>query len=182
MESLDGFIESCRTALKSSHSRQTLEKILAEVLRDPSLVNRLFEHIRIPTDFDRATIKDVTLYADNTLTITKPLLPPRCNYSPHNHAAWAIVGVYDGEEENIFFQEQEDGNLIETHRRHLKAGEVLFMDESTIHSVSNPLNRMSYGIHIYGANLISNWAERNVWSLENKTKKPCGPNGVTLRD
>ena len=80
----------------------------------------------------------------------------------HNHNMWAVIGVYDGEEYNAFFEEA-GGKMKQTGERHLKAGDVAVLRPETIHAINNPIERKSNAIHVYGGNLVSREG-RSMWN------------------
>jgi predicted metal-dependent enzyme (double-stranded beta helix superfamily) len=84
---------------------------------------------------------------------------------------WALIGVTHGREENEFFRRSArtiepsgDGSVI-------AEGEILMMDDTTIHSVKNPSSeRLSSALHVYGGNLIA--AEKAMWCEPDLTEEP----------
>src|SRR4051812_19646117 len=45
-----------------------------------------------------------TLYRSDDLTILNVIWAPWMNLLPHNHQMWAIIGLYTGREDNIFWR------------------------------------------------------------------------------
>ena len=80
----------------------------------------------------------------------------------HNHNMWAVIGLYDGEEQNKFYQE-ESGELTQVGEQLLRAGDVAVFGPETIHSVVNPLRRKSNAIHVYGGDAVTR-AGRSMWN------------------
>lgn len=87
-------------------------------------------------------------------------LPPGAMAPPHNHAMWAVIGVYHGQENNVFYQRNGAG-LQYLERKILMATGVIRLDSHTIHSVSNPFAEPCRAIHVYGGDLFR--AERQIW-------------------
>ncbi len=83
---------------------------------------------------------------------------------------WAVIGVYDGEEQNVFFQEGTNG-LEPAGGRLLQAGDVAVLDEHTIHAISNPLDRKSYAIHVYGGDIVTREG-RSMWNPHTQAREP----------
>lgn len=52
----------------------------------------------------------------------------------------------------------------------LCAGSCLSLDQDVIHSVTNPLDKVTAGLHIYGGNLTSG-APRSAWDGETLVEK-----------
>ena len=86
---------------------------------------------------------------------------------PHNHTMWAVIGVYSGREDNIFWRRIEDGDGGRIEAAGAKAlcekdAEPLGRD--AIHSVTNPIPRLTGAIHVYGGDFFG--AERSEWDPE----------------
>ncbi|PON18989.1 hypothetical protein C2W62_05030 [Candidatus Entotheonella serta] len=48
---------------------------------------------------------------------------------------------------------------------------VTVLDEHTIHAISNPLQRKSYAIHVYGGDIV-NRAGRSIWNPHTLEREP----------
>jgi predicted metal-dependent enzyme (double-stranded beta helix superfamily) len=44
------------------------------------------------------------LYSSADLTILNVVWGPRMTIMPHNHRMWAVIGIYTGREDNIFWR------------------------------------------------------------------------------
>jgi predicted metal-dependent enzyme (double-stranded beta helix superfamily) len=142
---LDRFIEDCRAAVLEDPSHRAAREVLARVNSDPAVI---LAALGEPT---RAGV--TPLYKSDTLTILNVIWGKRMTIMPHNHQMWAVIGVYTGREDNIFWRrvENEAGGLIEAAgARSLgeRCAEPLGRD--VIHSVTNPLGRLTAAIHVYG--------------------------------
>jgi len=92
---------------------------------------------------------------------------------PHNHKVWAVIGVYEGREDNIFWRrlKSPDNNKIEAAgAKSIGAGEVASLGKDLIHSVSNPISRFTRAIHVYGGNFFE--IERSEWEPMTLTERP----------
>ena len=93
---------------------------------------------------------------------------------PHNHLMWAVIGVYTGREDNIFWRrlpEKPSGAASkppEPNRSVSRDTEPLGRD--IIHSVTNPLPRLTGAIHVYGGDFYA--AQRSEWDPETLTERP----------
>ena len=145
MFDLDRFTEDCRTAVLEDPSHRAAREVLARANSDPgAILSALGE----PT---RAGV--TPLYRSDTLTILNVVWGRRMTIMPHNHRMWAVIGVYTGREDNIFWRrvETETGGLIEAAGAKSlgeRCAEPLGRD--VIHSVTNPLGRLTAAIHVYG--------------------------------
>ena len=92
---------------------------------------------------------------------------------PHNHRMWALIGVYTGREDNIFWRRVpgHKGGLVEAAgARSLGTGEVAPLGKDIIHSVTNPLTRLTGAIHVYGGDFFA--VERSEWDPESLIEGP----------
>jgi predicted metal-dependent enzyme (double-stranded beta helix superfamily) len=76
----------------------------------------------------------------------------------HDHVTWCVVGVYEGEEEEIRYQLYEDGErrfLVPEGTQKTQPGQVttLVPPEEDIHQVSNVGKGKAISIHVYGADI-----------------------------
>jgi len=105
--------------------------------------------------------EDAFLFRSANLFIFNSFLIPNLISPPHTHGTWAVVGVYEGQEDNIFYTRSK-GNLAETGRKRLTPGELVLLEPDTIHAVSNPSPKPSLALHVYGADLFS--THRSMWN------------------
>jgi predicted metal-dependent enzyme (double-stranded beta helix superfamily) len=59
-----------------------------------------------------------TLYRSGDLTILNIVWAPYMTLMPHNHQMWAVIGLYTGREDNIFWRRGGDGKLRLSARKH----------------------------------------------------------------
>jgi len=106
------------------------------------------------------------------LTILHIVWPPSFTSTPHNHLLWAEIGVYSGREDNIFWRRTPDAKwpIGATGAASLCAGSCLSLEHDVIHSVTNPLDRVTAGLHVYGGDLTAG-APRSVWDGETLAEK-----------
>jgi predicted metal-dependent enzyme (double-stranded beta helix superfamily) len=112
------------------------------------------------------------LYRSPELTILNVIWKPGAVIRPHNHQTWAVIGVYTGREDNIFWRRtKDDPRRIEAAgARCLRAGDLAPLGRDIIHSVVNPLERLTGAIHIYGGDFFK--IERSEWDDEALTEQP----------
>jgi len=83
---------------------------------------------------------------------------------PHNHQMWAVIGVYTGREDNIFWRRLSNGPGSRVEAAGAKAlceKDAEPLGHNIIHSVTNPIPRLSAAIHVYGGDFFA--AERSEW-------------------
>src|SRR5215475_15437791 len=90
------FISDCRAALAESTPERAMRDVLARAVADPAAVLRALGE---PT---RAEIQRV--YHTPELTILNVIWAPYMSLMPHDHRMWAVIGIYSGREDNIFWK------------------------------------------------------------------------------
>ena len=100
---------------------------------------------------------------------------------PHNHEMWAVIGVYTGREDNIFWRrlpEDAQGRLEAAGAKSLAAKDAAPLGRDIIHSVTNPVPRLTAAIHVYGGDFYAQ--PRSEWDPETLSEHPYDVN-KTLR-
>lgn len=165
MYTIERFVEDCRAARRQDGSHVPVAELTRKLMSDPSsLVNQ----IGTP---DRAGL--TPLYHSSDLTILNVVWKPLMMVQPHNHEMWAVIGIYGGREDNIFWRRVADdpsGHIEAAGAKALTSGDVAQLGKDIIHSVSNPIDQLSGAIHIYGGDFFE--AERSEWDAENLTERP----------
>lgn len=111
------------------------------------------------------------------LTIFAASWTPQMNLMPHNHLMWANIGIYTGREDNIIWNKTDNG-LEANDVRCLFAGDVATLATNAIHSVTNPLQKFTGGLHIYGGDFFA--TERSQWDPETLDEEPS--DGEVIRN
>lgn len=153
------FIAECEAANASSGGRDAVRETLTAAISNPAELVAVFGEPR------RAGVQ--VLHRSPELTILHIAWPPSFTQTPHNHLLWAEIGVYAGREDNIFWRRNaRDANwsIEATGTASLRAGECRSLDHDIIHSVTNPLDRVTVGLHVYGGDLFA--APRSMWDGE----------------
>jgi predicted metal-dependent enzyme (double-stranded beta helix superfamily) len=150
------FISSCLNAVREDNPKKRIAEILRESVASPLSI---IETLGKP---QRATIEK--LYVSDELTIINVVWPPKAKFLPHNHNTWAVIGVYHGREQNIFWQrikDNSDGKIEAIGTKSIACGEVVTLGTDVIHSVTNPMPSFTSAIHVYGSNFFE--LERSEW-------------------
>jgi predicted metal-dependent enzyme (double-stranded beta helix superfamily) len=76
----------------------------------------------------------------------------------HDHAAWCVVGVYEGTERETRYRLEGSGDdlrLVTIGTYEMSGGEAagFAADGNDIHRVANPTDQRAISIHIYGADI-----------------------------
>src|ERR1700688_1030616 len=158
MFELDQFVADCRAALAADKSHKSVREEIARTVSNPSdVLNGLGEPKRSEVQ---------KLYHSSDLTILNVIWAPRMTIMPHNHQMWAVIGVYTGREDNIFWRRVPGGGgkLEAAGARALSATDAEPLGDNIIHSVTNPIPRLTGAIHVYGGDFFA--AERSEWDPE----------------
>lgn len=163
------FIEDCIAANKDDNPQEAVKEVLAKGVSNPkAMLNAIGE----PTEAGLKVFlrsKDLTIFAASWT--------PQMNLMPHNHHMWANIGIYTGREDNIIWERNQGS--IEAHGvKCLFEGDVATLNISAIHSVTNPLQRFTGGLHIYGGDFFA--TERSQWDPETMVEEPS--NGDVIKD
>lgn len=159
MFDLDQFIADCRGALAADKSHKLVRDVVARAVSDPAAV---LEGLGAPK---RAEIQK--LYHSDDLTILNVIWGPRMTLMPHNHRMWAVIGIYSGREDNIFWRRvpgDPEGRLEAAGAKALCAKDAEPLGREIIHSVTNPISRFTGALHVYGGDFFG--AERSEWDPE----------------
>jgi predicted metal-dependent enzyme (double-stranded beta helix superfamily) len=101
------------------------------------------------------------------LTILNVVWGPRMCQLPHNHKMWAVIGMYTGREDNIFWRRvasAPDGRIEAAGARALSDGDAAPLGHDIIHSVVNPIKRLTGALHVYGGDFFA--VPRSEWDPE----------------
>ena len=92
---------------------------------------------------------------------------------PHNHLMWAVIGIYTGREDNIFWRRlpgQDGGRIEAAGAKSLAERDVEPLGRDIIHTVTNPLPRLTGAIHVYGGDFFA--VARSEWDPETLIERP----------
>jgi predicted metal-dependent enzyme (double-stranded beta helix superfamily) len=172
MFDLDQFIADCRTALATGKSHKPVREVVARAVSDPASVLKGLGEPK------RAGIHK--LYQSNDLTILNVLWAPMMTILPHNHNMWAVIGIYTGREDNIFWR-RIPGNRVEAAgAKALCEKDAEPLGHNIIHSVTNPIPRLTGAIHVYGGDFF-NPERRSEWDPETLVEGPLDPERTVRR-
>lgn len=153
---LEKFIADCQQAIKSDHAKSAISKLLAEAVSEP---DQIYQEVGQPS-----SAKIQRLHVSSDLTIINVVWAPKMTLLPHNHNMWAVIGVYAGREDNIFWRRLEGdpkGQIKAAGAKSIGPGEVQALGEKLIHSVTNPTSDFTAAIHIYGGDFFAQ--KRSEW-------------------
>ena len=166
MFDLERFLADCRDAVDQDPSHRAAREVVARAIADPAAV---IEGLGAP---ERAGV--TPLFQSDKLTILNVVWGPLMNVPAHNHNMWAVISVYTGREDNIFWRriEDEHGETIEAAgAKSLTVKDVEPLGHDIIHSVVNPVDRLTGAIHLYGGDFFA--IERHEWDPETHHQRPA---------
>ena len=161
MFDIDRFVVDCKAALSPDGSTAAMREVLAGAVSRPSEV---LEALGEP---DEAGV--TALCKSNELTILNVVWAPLMTIRPHDHNMWAVIGIYTGREDNIFWRRE--GEQVEAAgAKSLSVGDVEPLGRNIVHSVINPLEKLTGAIHIYGGDFFAE--KRSEWDPETLRRQP----------
>lgn len=162
---LDRFIAECRTARVADATHKAVREVVARAVADPAAVLKGLGEPK------RAEIQ--RLYCAADLTILNVIWGPHMSLMPHNHEMWSVIGVYTGREDNIFWRRVAGGPAGKVEAAGAAAlceKDAVPLGRDAIHSVTNPIRRLTGAIHIYGGDFFG--VARSEWDPEALTERP----------
>lgn len=174
MFQLDQFIDDCQKAYAEDSTHKAVQEVIARAVSDPGQV---LQGLGEPT---KGGVHK--LYHSDTLTILNVVWAPRMTLLPHNHNMWAVIGVYSGREDNIFWRRNKhdaDCQIEAAGAKSMAAGEATPLGKDIIHSVTNPTGLFTGALHVYGGDFYD--AHRSEWEPECLTERPFDYEGNAKR-
>lgn len=164
MLDLDRFVEDCRAAASADPTHRAVTEIVARALNEPSNV---LAAVGEPTAGGIFPI-----YQADDLTILNVVWKPGMTLMPHNHEMWAVIGIYGGREDNIFWRrvkDDPDGRIEAAGAKAMSTGDVTPLGRNIIHSVTNPIEKLTGAIHVYGGDFFG--IHRSEWDPGDLTER-----------
>jgi len=166
------FIADCRSVNAAQGSAGVLD-LVARAVSTPADIMNAFGEPR------RAGVQ--VLHRSGELTVLNLTWGPWMCQIPHNHAMWAVIGIYTGREDNIFWRRPAGAparRIEAAGARAICGGEAVPLGRDIIHSVLNPIKRLTGAIHVYGGDFFgvprSEWDPETLversWNLEDSKR------------
>ena len=170
----DQFTADCHSALAADRSDKLVREVVARAVSEPAAI---LKQLGEPT---KGMLQ--TLYRADDLTILNLVWAPYMTLMPHNHQMWAVIGIYSGREDNIFWRRipgHPNGRLEAAAAKALSARDAEPLGHNIIHSVTNPIPRLTAAIHVYGGDFFA--AERSEWDPETLAEQRWDPERAVRR-
>ncbi|MBV8301526.1 MAG: hypothetical protein JOY68_06355 [Candidatus Dormibacteraeota bacterium] len=161
MFTVDGFVEECRAALDEAAPTLAVKEFVGRAVADRREVTR---ELGEPA---RGQLR--VLYSSAELTIVHAVWAPCMSLYPHDHRMWAVIGIYGGAEDNVFFR-RVPGGIADAGGRTLRDRDVAVLGPEAIHSVTNPERAFTGAIHVYGGDFLG--VERSEWDARTLKERP----------
>ena len=167
----DRFIADCEAAVLSGGGQREIRALLEQAVKEPA---RVLAELGQPK---RAGIE--LLHRSKNVTILNLVWGPHMTVMPHNHHMWAVIGMYAGREDNIFWR-----HLPADAKRPIEAagassyfvGDVGTLGADIVHSVTNPLGKLTGALHVYGGDFLKQ--HREQWDEETLAEQPYDQAGA----
>jgi predicted metal-dependent enzyme (double-stranded beta helix superfamily) len=156
MFDLDRFIEDCCAARAADPSHRSVREVIRRAVSEPGAVLQALGEPK------RGEI--TRLHHSDTLTILNVVWSPMMTLRPHNHRIWAVIGVYTGREDNVFWRRTEGSRIEAAGAKALSEKDAEPLGAEVIHSVTNPIPRLTGAIHVYGGDFYA--PGRSEWDPE----------------
>jgi predicted metal-dependent enzyme (double-stranded beta helix superfamily) len=92
------FVADCRAAFAQDPTHKAVREVLTRAVFDPTAV------LKGLGEPQRAEIRK--LFHSDSLTILNVVWAPGMMVMPHNHRMWAVIGIYTGREDNVFWRRE----------------------------------------------------------------------------
>jgi predicted metal-dependent enzyme (double-stranded beta helix superfamily) len=167
MFDLDRFVADCHAAVAADPSHKAVREVVARAVAEPGAV------LRGLGEPQRAGL--IRLHQSPELTILNVVWGPMMTIMPHNHRMWAVIGIYSGREDNIFWRRVGEGEggrsrVEAAGAKALSTGDCTALGADIVHSVTNPIPRLTGAIHVYGGDFFA--VERSEWDPETLREQP----------
>ena len=158
---LDRFVEDVKRARMESNSQSAVREVIERAVSEP---REVVLGIGEPTAAGLHT-----LYRASDLTILHVVWSPLMVLLPHNHNMWATIGIYSGREDNILWKK--NGSEIKASgAASLTEKSAFSLPDAAIHSVINPIERLTGAFHVYGGDFFG--TARSEWDPETLRERP----------
>ncbi len=163
------FVEACQAALKERAPQLAIQELVREAIAGTGDIER-----------DLGTPGEAgftALYRANDLTILNFVWAPHMVLYPHDHKIWAVIGIYGGQEDNVFYRRRQEGiGLEQINGRSLNEQECIVLGPEAIHSVTNPRRAFTGAIHVYGGDFFA--VPRSEWQSPDAPEQPFSLDGA----
>jgi predicted metal-dependent enzyme (double-stranded beta helix superfamily) len=157
----DRFIQDCVDAVAAGEG--AIRELVTEAISDSA---------RVISELGQPQHAGITpIYRAHDLTIINFVWPPCMSLMPHNHQMFSVVGIYAGREDNVFWRRTRT-TIEPAGAKSLGVGDVAALGRDVIHSVLNPIGKMTCALHLYGGDFFEPDEPRSQWDHETLMERP----------
>ncbi len=161
------FVAGCRAAVPEG--QKAVRELVAEAVADPAGI------LAALGEPEQAGV--FPLYKGPDVTVINFVWAPYMTLLPHNHNMFAVIGIYSGREDNLFWRQLPDSApgdpaIEAAGADSLGPGQVATLGRDIIHSVANPIAKMTSAIHVYGGDFFNPPQPRSQWEYETLAEQP----------
>lgn len=167
------FVDACVAAVAGDDPRATLRRLMDNLVAEAEALAAQLEPLgpvgpvdRTPSGLELGA--EATLYEGEKLTVSLLDTYPGVLQPPHEHRMTAILGVFEGEEDQRLFVRGE-GGIRPTAGRTLGPGEVMTLGSKAIHAISAP-SGTARAVHVYLGSI--NTVKRSLFHPETLAETP----------
>ena len=154
-------INDCRAALRDPLPARAVKEIVRRAIAAPADVLRA---LGTPAQSGLFPV-----YQAADLTVLNVVWAPGMSIYPHDHRMWAVIGVYGGTEDNVFYKRTPTG-VERASAKRLETGEAVLLGKETVHAVTNPLGAFTGAIQVYGGDFFG--AVRSEFDPQTLEERP----------
>lgn len=162
----DRFVADCATAHEADGMDAVKEVLASAMSNHAAVLDALGGPKKAGLD---------VMHNSSKFTIFAAHWTPQMNLLPHDHMMKALIGIYTGREDNILWRRR-DGGIEAYEASCLFKGDVVALPENAIHSVINPLQQFTGGIHIYDGDFFA--TERHQWDPVSLIEEPSDGDSI----
>lgn len=158
------FVDDIKNAIQETDPQAAVSEIIERAIKTPKAI---IDELGPP-----GSGRSEQLYEGADLTITNVVWGSEMWVPPHDHTMWAVIGVYQGQEDNTFWRDEPQG-LEKRGGASLCEGDVRKLGANAIHSVRNPsATQLCGAIHVYGGDFFGAIPNRHSWNPETLERGP----------
>ncbi len=163
----DKFIEDCKRAV--GEGQAAIRELVTEAVTDPA---GIMAELGEPT---KAGV--YPMYQAGDLTVINFIWAPYMTLLPHNHNMFAVIGIYVGREDNMFWRQRDEADpeqpqIEAAGAESMGPGQVATLGRDIVHSVANPIGKLTSAIHVYGGDFFNPPMPRSQWDHESLREEP----------
>ena len=169
-QEFDAFVEAC-IPLAANADHAGVQRLLTDLISDHADFAAnvpQFGEVK-PSPLGWTLGGEYVHHTSDELTVMVLDTLPGVLQPPHDHAMHAIIGVFQGCEEQRFFARTNTG-VVPAAGRTLEAGDVVVLGEQAIHAISAPQGQPARAVHVYFGDIYA--AERALFDPDSLEPLP----------